>query len=92
MAPARPWRIAPVQIECLFEQHEMLAPRDEHCGQSFPEIAAVLDADRLDGGQRVDHLCRPDRQTCRAQHAHEMQHVLGHLAPRQLREKSQRRR
>ena len=54
-------RIAPEEVERLVEQREMLVPRHEHRGERRAEVGAVVDADRLDRGQRVEHLA-PDRR------------------------------
>ena len=62
---------------------ELLVPRHQHRRQRFAKVGLVGHADRLDRGDRVDHLGRPHRQSGRAQHAHEVQHVVGQIAPRQ---------
>jgi hypothetical protein len=63
----------------------VVAARAQHGRERLAEIAAVRDADRLDSGERVDHLRGADRQPGAAQHAHEMQHVVGQVAARRQR-------
>ena len=62
---------------------EVIALRHEHRRERFPEIRAIGDADRLDRGQRVDHLGGTDRQSRRAQQPYEMKDVLREKAARQ---------
>ena len=60
----------------------MLVLRYDDSGERLAKILAILQADRFDGGQRVEHFGGPDGQSCRAQHPDEMDDVVGDAAAR----------
>ncbi len=72
--------IAPEDVKGLVEQHPLVRPVDEDGMQCPVEVAPVGDADRLDRGDGVEHLARPDRQPRRPQGAGEM-HQIGDQPP-----------
>jgi len=76
--------VAPKHMECLIEQHPLVGPVDQHRVQCPVEIAPVGDANRLDRGDRVEHLARPHRQPRRPERAGEM-HQVGEQSPVGLR-------
>ncbi len=72
--------VAPEDVEGLVEQYPLVGAVDEDGVQCAVEIAPIGDADRLDGGDRVEHLARPDWHAGGAQGAREM-HQIGDQPP-----------
>jgi hypothetical protein len=85
-------RIAPEEVERLLEQHEMLALGHDDGSERLAEIVAVVDADRLDGRERVEHLGGAYRQTRSAQHPDEVDDVVGEASARHRTEQRRKRR
>ena len=73
-------RVAPEQAEDLGEHRPLLGAADEAGLERGVEVAAVGEAHRLDGADRVDHPARADRQAGAAQRTGEVGDVVDELA------------
>src|SRR5262249_17793511 len=72
--------LAEEDLEGLLEKNRMLVPLHKH-GMEYPvEIGARTNAGNRERFQRIKHRSWPDRNTCRAQGAREVDDVFGKAA------------
>ena len=69
--------VAPERVECSVEQHLLLVAVDHHSAQRGMHVVAPVQPDLFNRGHRREHAVRPDRHAGAAQHAREVDDVLG---------------